>query len=558
MFDYDLLHGQLQTDKLDEAYFLSFMTIENGADVIKQRADELFLTILSYYTHDDDIMGLKGLGLAKVETIPGNLQAIVDSDDKAKQFYIDYSIYWIPLAILTAKELQETSYVKYFKEKYPMKIKAYQQQLVKLNNEYGDTLAKQQALLYSQALQEKHPNAYYYQECSVAGSERYFPDKLKEYLKTSNWIKSWARDVEDEIVNVEISAFKSLVDFIDPTQKISTEALQVFLGEFVYLKFQKEKKLDDTFLEKHITDTLSDLLKNSNPQATNIKEYIDYLSSVMPVMTGSAGVAHEFVALIKDLFNTDPDVLSDPTKFKTKIVNKLTNLGFTAKNLEKTSRIINCIFRVIQVSVLCLTSSNTLLIKNDEIPPLKLGVLLADCLYTTLDAASSFSKVDNYVTRRIGQYWAVSIGRGLNWVYKGLGNVVYLAFTVDMKRIFTAKFSSFVAQRLAPCMLLLSAVNSFIDYLDTKDSNPKAAYIDLSSSFLALGGGLGVLLLLYYGVTGPVGLIVAVVGLLLIGLGLIKFIFFSTSEEDKEYFRDFYIRNLIPQIGDEVIPSSSN
>ncbi|KYQ99680.1 hypothetical protein DLAC_03618 [Tieghemostelium lacteum] len=548
---HDNIEKEIQSN-LDVSYFLSLKTVQDGEDQIKAKADSYFIQLLSYHATPDNITGLKGLGIKRVTELSDRLYDIIASDIDASNFYIEFSKYWVPFTMFNSPDLQNKDYMKLFKKKYPQAIGNFEKKIVEINKKYGATPAKQQALLYSHALVETYPEIIFYLNSQTAKNK--FSTKLLEYVRETDYISDWAKTVTYDTFPVEFNAMKSLIDFIDPTMETSNQVLMQFIGQYVLYQFQKGNKMTDAILTdniRKILDEIENTIKTDEPENAKVKKVIDQLATILPPKIGVIGLANQFSDILLALFKTDAATLMDQTKWKNRLHTFLASKGVTADNIETGKFRLNVFFRVIQVGVLMLTGANDIFIKDGNLKPMKIVSLIAETINTGLDAATSFTLIDNFLTKKLGSFWVNTIGKAINWANPGFLKTGLQLFTTNASKIFTGSVSSFVAQRLAPAMLLVSACLSFSDYLENKDNNIQAALVDLSAGFIALSGTLATCVLLFFGMATAAGIVGAVIGLVLIAIGLVKCFVFP-DKPDLDLFCELYIRDLLTPNGPEI------
>ncbi|KYR00162.1 hypothetical protein DLAC_03315 [Tieghemostelium lacteum] len=523
--------GLEKAKQLDIPLFLTFKHIENGRNMIKEASEKYFVENILY--HVVDSRALKALGFSEAPVLDDTAKKMINYPG-AKNFYKAFAKAFVPVAICQQDKIPFLNQDKI----KPQLLEKYGEILKKVSEDHKLTYIKQTMLCQNRALLEKFPLARYYSELGPANN---FPEKFKNYLL--NHQEEWGENKTTDNFMVEYSALQVLMDFIDPELDLSYDIMDYYMGMGINKALANMSQVQDKYRENVIQAVLKCLFVASDK---TINEFMIKMKDQLPMINGHVDVASNILGLVKSImFPAVPTTDTVGQRVEKLITPALKNE--TRAKITAVKNGLNCLYRLIEGGILIATTNSTIS-KIDWSGNttsqnfIQIASFMSDFFKFAIDTITSFSRVDKWLSNKVGGFLA-----------KGIGAVAPSALE-EMKKHFPKMFGfSSVGEFLlvfSGFMILYSSIGYMKSAKENQSKGNTGAYVmDLLLTGVSFVGASAALICMGLGLFPVAGVIVALVGLTLMALEYIKSVFFDNSQKENI---ELYIDLLIQKPGEII------
>ncbi|EGG25228.1 hypothetical protein DFA_03476 [Cavenderia fasciculata] len=488
---------------------------EGKVNVVQNNADKYFIeNVLHFGDPNNEV--LKLFGITK-PTIP-QLRLDICDETLIGLWYGFYAIFYIPLMISQTAGSTIASKIDVQKCKDNLHT-------LETNQVYGNTFIHQRMLLYKYAFCEKNPWMMKIQK----NPERWLPILTKD-LKSEAFITKLISSQNSNKTKEQFHAYlvnlKAILDILDPTAKTSSNMVNTITAAALISKVDDPKSIKDTTLNRAIMTDVIQKLVDASQEADQ-----DRVTITKDLIATLGSTANAVTELQKGIFNYQfesidgPDITKGYHQYLEDIGRRVAKkMQVPADSNDKVFRRIGTVAKACQIGVILYSLSQW-----DKLDTYNKDMFTADIVNIALDLGSGVLKISE-AFRTVGS----SIGDLL--VKLPSGDKV----TTVMGSIFTTDVATFVGTRFSPALMGVAAIKSVYDAVqDALIGNIGSMVIDGASASLGLATAVAI-----FGGCACGGPLALAVGATLLALAVIKYTFFSPTNDETYYIPLTYYTSI--------------
>ncbi|KAF2071305.1 hypothetical protein CYY_007380 [Polysphondylium violaceum] len=516
-------------------------------DKVRERADQIFLEHLQYYT---DPKVLEALGWEKPTLDQDRLEMI--SDAQVKEWYTKYASLWVVL--LTDYELPgkvNSNLIKADMQQMAAS-RIYTSQMTKIYNyAYLEAIPKMAFYVHTAAVWTPLLTDYYmskdYLEFWIDSvmlqiqndqNLQFYKDLSASYTSGVNFVDTLQKNTNT--LDSICSDIRAKLDILDPTCRSSNKVIG-YLQQVSMVVHLLEGGLNEKFeenLEQNITTLFNNYIAIKNPDDTQ-DDIIQFIKDLLAIsggqLTGAITIAADIIKASNKTNNKllatagyQPKGIAKYYVFEAEVVEesvKAHPLYYKLLRITNFSEMFCGIWRGCQAMVLLLTVVNY----DTNQPIMTQAQFVGDSVALLADFVTAYGDYnDKYITSKFSSFGKLIGTTFSKFTPARLGNF----FSNNLIKIFTTTAADFISYRVTPILLLVACYNNILDYkTSTEEKNWGSLVCDLG----ALGCNLASAGILLLGVPYTT-LAVLIIGTVTIGLILIKNVSFPAKTPIEKYY----------------------